>query len=295
MLKPYGIIPPIVTPLDEDETLNEASLRQLVNHMIENGVHGIFPTGSTGEFWAFDQKEKSRIFEVVVDEVGGRLPTYAGTMAESTREAVTLTRMAEEVGVDAAIILTPYYISPSPQELYDHYTTIARSTSLPIVIYNNPGRTGVSLDPETLSRLVQIENIVGIKDSSGDLSLTEEYVHVTPDDFAVLMGRDNLILPGLQRGCVGTVAATANIVPGLVVEIYERFKSGDIAGAQEAQERLSPLRQAFTLSTFPAVIKEAVNLIGIPPGPACKPVRPMSEEAKDQLTQLLKNLSVLST
>jgi 4-hydroxy-tetrahydrodipicolinate synthase len=293
MFKPYGIIPAMVTPLDENEALNESALRRLVNHLIEGEVHGLFAIGSQGEFWAFDPEEKRRILEVVVDEAGRRVPVYGGTAAVSTREAVALTRMAEEVGVDAVSVLTPFFVSPTPEELYEHYAAIARATSLPIVLYSNPGRTGVSLTPETLAQLAQIENIVGIKDSSGDLSLTAEYVRVTPDDFAVLMGRDTLILAGLLYGCAGAIAATANVVPRLVVEIYERFQAGDLAGAQQAQERLSPLRHAFGWGTFPVVVKEAANIIGLAAGPAGGPVGPMSEEARDRLAQVLRNLGVL--
>ena len=293
MFKPYGIIPAMVTPLDENEALNESALRRLVSHLIEGGVHGLFTIGSQGEFWAFDPEEKRRILEVVVDEAGGRVPVYGGTAAVSTREAVTLTRMAEEVGVDAVSVLTPFFVSPTQQELYEHYAAIAGVTSLPIVPYSNPGRTGVRLTPETLARLAQIENIVGIKDSSGDLSLTTEYLHVTPEDFAVLMGRDTLILASLLYGCVGAIAATANVVPRLVVEIYERFQAGDLAGAQQAQERLAPLRHAFGWGTFPVVVKEAVNMIGLAAGPARGPVGPMSEEAREKLAQVLKGLGVL--
>jgi 4-hydroxy-tetrahydrodipicolinate synthase len=293
VFKSYGIIPAMVTPLDEDEALNESALRLLVNHLIEGGVHGLFAIGSQGEFWAFDPKEKRRILEAVVDEAGGRVPVYGGTAAVSTGEAIALTRMAEEVGVDAVSVLTPFFVSPSPQELYEHYAAIAGATSLPIVLYSNPGRTGVRLTPETLARLAQIENIAGIKDSSGDLSLTAEYVRVTPDDFAVLMGRDTLILAGLLYGCAGAIAATANVVPRLVVEIYKRFQADDLTGAQQAQERLSTLRHAFGWGTFPVVIKEAANMIGLAAGPARGPVGPLSEEARDRLAQVLKDLGVL--
>ena len=293
MFKPYGIIPAMVTPLDENEALNESALRRLVNHLIEGGVHGLFAIGSQGEFWAFDPEEKRRILEVVVDETGGQVSVCGGTAAVSTREAVALTRMAEKVGVDAVSILTPFFVSPTQQELYEHYAAIAGATSLPIVLYSNPGRTGASLTPQTLARLAQIENIVGIKDSSGDLSLTAEYVRATADDFAVLMGRDTLILAGLLYGCAGAIAATANVVPRLVVEIYERFQAGDLAGAQQAQERLSPLRHAFGWGTFPVVVKEAANMIGLAAGPARGPVGPMSEEARDRLGQVLRGLGVL--
>jgi len=293
MFQPYGIIAAIVTPLDENEELNETALRRLVNYIIGGGVHGLFATGSQGEFWAFSAEEKRRIWEVVKEETAGRVPIYAGTAANTTREAIALTRAAESVGVDAVSILTPFFVAPSQQELYEHYAAIAEATSLPIVLYTNPARTGVSLKPETLVRLAEIPNIVGIKDSSGDLSLTAEYIKATPDDFAVLMGRDTLILGGLLYGTKGAIAATANVVPALVARIYNCVVAGDLEGAKQAQEALAPLRLAFTWGTFPVVIKEALNLMGMDAGPARRPVGPMSEEKREQLAAVLRRLGVI--
>ena len=292
-ITPHGIIPAMVTPLTADDKINEPALRRLTNHLIEGGAHGVFAVGSQGEFWALAADEKQQVWEVVVEETNGRVPVYAGSAAVTTREAIALTRLAEKAGVDEVSVLTPFFVSPSEDELYNHYRAIAESTSLPILLYSNPARTGVKVSPRLLTRLAEIENIVGIKDSSGDLSLTAEYVRVTPDDFAVLMGRDTLILAGLLYGCAGAIAATANVVPRLVVEIYERFQAGDLAGAQQAQERLSPLRHAFGWGTFPVVVKEAANIIGLAAGPAGGPVGPMSEEARDRLAQVLRNLGVL--
>lgn len=292
MTIPHGIIPAMVTPLHEDESLNEAAMRKLVNHLIDGGVHGIFALGSQGEFWAFDSAEKRRILEIVVDEARGRVKVYGGTTGVSTQETIALTRMAEEVGVDAVSVLTPYFVSPNPEELYQHFVALAQATSLPILLYNNPGRTGVKLLPETVARLAERDNIVGIKDSSGDLSLTAEYVQRTPEDFAVLMGRDTLILAGLLYGCAGAIAATANVVPRLVTEIYERYRAGDLAGATVAQERLTPLRRAFGWGTFPVVVKEAADLIGLAAGPARRPVGPMADEARAKLEDVLRDMGV---
>lgn len=255
-------------------------------------MHGLFATGSQGEFWAFSAEEKRRIWEVVKEETAGRVPVYAGTAAITTREAIALTQVAESVGVDAVSILTSFFMAPSQQELYEHYAAIAEATPLPIVLYTNPVRTGVSLKPETLARLAEIPHIVGIKDSSGDLSLTAEYIKVTPDDF-VLMGRDTLILGGLLYGTKGAIAATANAVPALVASIYDRFIAGDIEGAKQAQEALTPLRLAFAWGTFPVVIKEALNLTGMDAGPACRPVGSMPEEKRERLAGVLRGLGVI--
>jgi 4-hydroxy-tetrahydrodipicolinate synthase len=283
----------MVTSLDANENLNKAGMRRLVNHLLAGGVHGLFALGSQGEFWAFSTAEKREILEVVVDEVAGRVQVYAGTTAVSTRETIALTQMAEEVGVDAVSVLTPFFVSPDQQEVYEHFSALSHATSLPILLYNNPARTGVALAPETVARLAELENIVGIKDSSGDLSLTAEFIHRTPGDFAVLMGRDTLVLAGLLYGCAGAIAATANVVPRLVADIYDRFQADDLGGALQAQEKLAPLRRAFAWGTFPVVVKEAVDLLGLDAGPARQPVGPMREDARNRLAQVLRDMGLL--
>lgn len=293
MLAPFGIIPAMVTPLTTDDAINERALRKLTNHLIAGGVHGVFAMGSQGEFWAFSAEEKRRVWEIVVEETRERVPVYAGTATVTTRETIALTRFAEQIGVDAVSILTPFFVSPNENELYEHYRAIAASTRLPVLLYGNPARTGVKISPNLLARLAQIENIVGIKDSSGDLELTAEYIRVVPKDFAVLMGRDTLILGGLLYGAKGAIAATGNVAPRLVVKIYECFKAGDIAGAQRAQEELAPLRRAFSWGTFPVVIKEALDLMGMEGGPGRAPVGALTSEQRERLKGVLRDMGLI--
>ncbi len=293
MLQPYGIIPALVTPLTKEDDLNLPALRRLTNFVIEHGVHGVFAIGSQGEFWAFSAEEKKKVWEVVVEETNGRVPVYAGSAAVTTREAIALTQLAEKVGVDAVSVLTPFFVNPNEEELYEHYRNIAASTKLPVILYTNPDRTGVKLTTSLVSRLAKIENIVGIKDSSGDLTLSSDYIRTTPEDFSVLMGRDTLIFSGLLHCAKGAIAATANVVPGLVVKIYDCFKLGDIEGARLAQEALAPLRLAFTWGTFPVVIKEALDLIGMEGGPARAPVGPMTSAQRERLKNLLVELGLV--
>jgi 4-hydroxy-tetrahydrodipicolinate synthase len=283
----------MVTPLTAEDEVNEPALRRLTNHLIEGGSHGVFAVGSQGEFWAFSPEEKQRIWEIVVDETRGRVPVYAGSAAETTRETIALTRLAEKVGADAVSVLTPYFISPNDDQLYDHYRAVAEGTGLPVVLYTNPARTGVKVSPALMARLAQIDNIVGIKDSSGELELTAEYIRQAPEKFSVLMGRDTLILAALQYGAKGAIAATANVKPSLVVEIYKRFVAGDLEGALEAQRALAPLRLAFTWGTFPVVIKEALDLMGMDGGPARAPVGPLSSEQRQRLKKVLKDMGVI--
>lgn len=291
--RPHGIIPAMVTPLTDNEAIDEPALRRLVNHLIAGGVHGLFAVGSQGEAWALSFEEKKRVIEIVVDETRGRLPVYAGTGTVTTAETVALTRMAERAGADAVSVVTPYFITPSQDELYEHYATLARSTRLPIVLYPNPGRTHVPMSPDLVARLSRIDNIVGVKDSSGDLTITTEYIRRTGPDFAVLMGRDTLIYAVLVSGGKGAIAATANAAPRLVVEIYEAFKAGDLERARQAQLRLAPLRLAFEMGTFPVVIKEALALMGICSARAKAPVGPLPAARREELRRVLVEMGVL--
>jgi len=288
-----GIIPAMVTPLDQDEKLDESGIREVINYLIESGIHGIFVCGSQGESYAFSEDERKRIIELAVDEVNGRVPVYAGTGSTTTKATIDLSRYALDVGADAVTLVTPYFIRPSQDELYMHYKRVAESVDIPVVLYNNPGRTNVNLEAETVKRLAEIDNIVGIKDSSGDLTLTAQYIMECPEDFSVLAGRDSLILATLLYGGRGAVAATANVAPRLVVGIYENFIRGDLERARELQFKLLPLRLAFSLGTFPVVVKEAMNLLGKPSGPARSPVSSLPEEKRKRLKLLLKDLDIL--
>jgi len=290
---PFGIIPAMVTPLTQGDELNLPALRRLTDFLIEGGSHAVFATGSQGEFWAFSPDEKQRVWETVVEAANGRAPVYAGTAAVTTREAIALTALAEQAGVDAVSVLTPFFISPSEAQLSDHYRAVAESTSLPVLLYGNPARTGVKLSIDLVARLAEIDNIVGIKDSSGDLELTSEYIRVVPDSFSVLMGRDTLIYAALLSGAKGAIAATGNVCPALVARIYDRFVAGDLEDAQRCQQELAPLRMAFSWGTFPVVIKEALDLMGLQAGPGRAPVGPLSADQRQRLKGVLNGMGLL--
>lgn len=288
-----GIIPAMVTPMDKQGRINESALRRLTNYLIEGGVHGLFPVGSQGEFYALTPEEKKRVIEIVVDETRGRVPVYAGTGAITTQETIALTKMAESAGAQAVSVLTPFFINPSEQELLEHYTAVAKSTNLPVLLYNNPGRTGCRISASLVEKAAKVDNIVGIKDSSGDMTLTAEFIRRTPKGFAVLAGRDTLIYGTLCYGGKGSITATANVAPRLVSEIYDAFVAGDLKRSLEAQFKLAPLRLAFDLGTFPVVIKEALNMMGIDAGIARAPVGTMGDEKKKELRRVLVEMGLL--
>ncbi|HER24578.1 MAG TPA: 4-hydroxy-tetrahydrodipicolinate synthase [Candidatus Atribacteria bacterium] len=290
---PKGIIPPMVTPLDREENIDKKAIGRVVNYLIEGGVHGLFPLGSTGEWYGLSINQKKEIIETVMEANHGRVPVYVGTGATTTKETIQLTKLATDIGVDVLSIITPVFISPNEQELFNHYQAIARSTDLPIILYNNPGRTGINLSVDLVVKLSKIDNIIGIKDSSGDMAQGAEYIRRTNNDFSVLAGRDTLIYGFLAYGGKGAIAATANIVPKIVVKIYEEYQKGNYQEALKAQFQLAPLRMAFSLGSFPVVVKEGLNLLGIEVGSTLKPVQPLTEEAREKLKEVLYSMQVL--
>lgn len=191
-----GIIPPIITPMNEDESVNEAELRRQVNRQIAGGVHGIFCFGTNGEGYILNEKEKEKILDAVIDETDGRVPVYAGTGCISTKDTILQSQMAERMGADVLSVITPSFAAASQNELYEHYKAVAEAVDMPIVLYNIPARTGNALAPATVARLSHIPNIVGVKDSSGNFDNMLQYIEQTREqkDFAVLSGNDSLIL-----------------------------------------------------------------------------------------------------
>ena len=289
-----GIIPPVATPMQANEDLDLPRLKWFLDHLIAQGVHGVFVLGTNSEFYALDEREKQEVIATAVEHVRGRVPVFAGTGAETTREAVRLTRMAEKEGADGVSVITPYFVSPSQQEIHDHYRRVAESTKLPVVLYNNPGTCGgVKIEVETVARLAQIPNILGIKDSSGDLQNTNELVRVVPERFSVLMGRDTLIYQALIWGARGAVPATANIAARLVVDIYEAALRGDHAAAQAAQRKLNPVRLSLTLGTAPGGVKAALAMLGLSIGPSRAPVGPLSPEKQQKMRAALEEAGLL--
>ena len=292
---PQGIITPIITPTTADGKINEPVFLHLIRHLIDRGVHGIFLFGTTGEFYAFNAEDYKRSLQLAVGEIAGKVPVYAGTNSISTKETIRMIRIAEDVGVDAVSVLTPMFISQTQNELYRFYETVAKSTTLPVVLYNNRPKTNVHIAPETVARLAAIENIVAIKDSTGDMTNTAEYIRLTrqQNDFHVLVGRDTLIFAGLCYGASGAIASCSNVAPELAVEIYEKYKAGDLQGALEAQFRLAPLRIACNMGTFPEVIKEGLMMEGFDVGKCLDPIDELSSAEKDKLKDILRNLKLV--
>lgn len=290
-----GVIPPIVTPVDVDENVDEQALRNVIDYVLDGGVHGIFVLGSNGEFYALDFENQKRAVEITIDHVKGRVPVYVGASAITTRGCIKLAQMAEAAGADALTVLTPMFIKPNEKEMYNHFEAIANSTKLPILLYNNPDKTTNNISVPLLEKLAKIENIVGIKNTSFDFAQTIEYIRVTKDveNFKVLSGSDYLIYGTLAYGGAGCVAGTANVAPKLVVEIYEKYMAGDLDGAMAAQYKLIPLRNTYGYGSFPVVMKDCLNLLGVNVGHPVKPIDHCSEERLEALKKVLIDLDLM--
>ncbi len=295
MLKPRGIITPIITPFTQDGTFNEPVFRTIIDMLIDNGVDGIFPLGTTGEFYACPPSEVETILTVAVEQVAGRVPVYAGVNHITTRGVLDLVKIAEKCNVSALSVLTPMFISQTQDELYVYYKTIAASTHLPVIVYNNQPKTNVTVIPETVARLAEIENIVGVKDSTGDFTNTSEYLRLTKDmdGFSVLLGRDTLIYAGLCHGAVGAIASCSNIAPRVTCDIYDYFMQGNAQEALAAQFKLAPLRFASNMGTFPQVIKEGLMLLGYDVGSCLPPINRITSEQLSKLRTVMKNMELL--
>lgn len=291
MFRPYGVIPALVTPLDREGELLEQGLRDVLDHVIAGGVHGVFVLGSSGEIYGLHDDQKRRVVEITVEHVAGRVPVYAGASEITTRDCIRTARMVAEVGgVSALSVLTPYFMTPTQPELIEHYRAIAAATDLPVILYNNPGKTHVNLSVPTVVTLAGLDTIVGIKDSSGNLALTAGYIDETPDDFSVLVGSDALIYAGLCHGADGAIASTGNMAPALVAGIYDAYRAGDLARSLELQRRLTPLRRLVDKATFPVVLKEGLRAAGVEAGWCFAPARDLAEEHRVELARVVADL-----
>lgn len=289
MFLPKGIIAAMVTSMFDDERLNEQEIRNQVDRQIAAGVDAVFCLGTNGEFYIQSEEEKLQVIKTVVDQAAGRVPVYAGTGCTGTRATIELSRKAKDLGADVLSIISPYFAAISQEEIYNHYAAIAEAVDLPIVMYNMPARTGNNIDPETVEKLADIPNIVGVKDSSGNWENLKAYIDRTRGKvFSVLSGNDSLILPTLKEGGAGGITAVANIYPETMVSIYRKFVAGDLAGAEAAQNSIADIRACFRFGNPNTVTKKATNMRGFPVGPCRAPFNYLSNEAIEAIRKVLQ-------
>ena len=288
-----GAIVAIVTPFREGK-VDEKAYRNLINFVIEGGVRGIVPCGTTGESATLSHKEHEHVIDITVDEVGKRVPVIAGTGSNSTTEAIRLTKHAKDAGADAALLITPYYNKPTQKGLYEHYKAVAKACDIPQILYNVPGRTGVNMATETVVELSKIDNIVGIKEASGDLVKCSQIVRDTADDFCVLSGEDALNYPILCVGGVGAISVTANILPDKLSAMCKAWDARDIKKAQKLHLELLEINQTLFIETNPIPVKTALAMMGKVKEEFKLPLCPMSEANKKKLAEVLKRYGCVS-
>ena len=289
-----GIISAMLTPLIEDESINEQQLRVQVNRQIQAGVAAVFCLGTNGEFYAFDFEEKKKIIDIVVEETAGRVPVLAGTGCITTAETVALTSYAKQAGVDAVSVISPYFAGISQDGLYQHFSRVATECELPVIMYNIPARTGVNISWQTVKKLAEHPYIIGIKDSSGNFDNTLRYIEETPDDFIVLCGNDSLILWTLMAGGNGGISGVTNIYPEHMVKIYKLFKQGDLKAARKAQDDIRCIRDCFAGYNPNSVVKRATALLGYDVGPARAPFAIQDPALDEKLKKAFAALAQLT-
>jgi len=290
MYKPTGILPALVTPFTEDgRHVDEQQLRKLVNHCIELGVSGVVPCGTTGEFVNMTIEERKRVIDIVIEEANHKVKVVAGTGASGTNQALEMTRHAKDAGADAALIVTPYYLKPTDRGVYEHYDTIAAKAEIPIILYNIPQCTGLQLTWQMVEDLAQIPNIVGIKDSSGQLNYMLAILEKVRDKINVLCGHDEVVTAALAAGATGAILASANFIPDIWVKIYSHIQKGELAQARELQYKVQKIAR-ITAKSGAVGTKEALNMIGIKVGSVRLPLSVGGELTYEEREELRLDL-----
>ena len=294
MLSLQGAFTAMVTPF-RGGTVNEDKLRQMVELQIENGIAGLVPCGTTGESPTLSHEEHHRVIDVVIAAARGRVPVIAGTGSNSTDEAISLTGHAKEAGADAALLITPYYNRPTQAGLVAHYTKIAETCDIPLIIYNCPGRTAVNTTADTIVELANFPNIVGIKEASGNMDQICDIILRTPDDFIVLSGDDSMTLPMIAVGSKGTISVVSNVAPRQMADLIATALAGDCEGARAIHEKLFPLmRTLMKVETNPSPVKTAMNLLGMDMGTLRLPLTKPDNKGVEALKTAHREAGLLS-
>ena len=284
-----GVFPAIITPFNEDLSLDEEGLKRNLEYLNKTGIAGIVPCGTTGEAATLTMAEHKRVVEIAVEN--SRVPVIAGTGSNNTREAVELTCHAAEAGADAALLITPYYNKPNDRGMYEHFKAVAEKCDIPIVLYNVPKRTGIDLKPELVAKISRIKNVVAIKEASGSLSQLSQIIEQTQgSDFSVLCGDDDITLPAMALGAQGVISVVANVAPKKTVAMVEAMFKGDLDKARSLHYELAPLVRAMFLETNPIPVKSAQKYLGLAGGPLRLPLAEMAPDKEKILKEILESL-----
>jgi len=288
-----GCFTALVTPF-KDGVLDEDAFRGLIEFQIENGVDGVVPCGTTGESATLTHDEHNRVVDIAVEVAAGRVAVIAGAGSNSTSETIKLTQHAKDAGADGALLITPYYNKPTQAGLYEHYRKVAGEVDIPIVLYNVPGRTSVNMTPETVGRLSKIENIVGIKEATGDIAQVCEVIERSVDGFLVISGDDFITMPMLAAGAAGVISVTSNVAPREVSDMCRLFFEGKLQESRELHYRLQSLTRAMFLETNPIPVKTALSIMGFMEEEFRLPLVGLSEFNRAKLEKVLKSYELVN-
>jgi len=288
-----GSIVAIVTPF-KDGKFDQGSLKQLIEFQIKNGMAGILSCGCTGEPATLSMDEHKKVIDYTIEIVNGRVPVLAGTGSNNTEESIELTEYAQKAGASGALIITPYYNKPTPSGLYEHYKKIAERVPIPIILYNVPSRTGISILPETVAKLAELKNVVGIKEASGSVDQVSEILRICPEDFVVLSGDDSLTLPIMSVGGQGVISVAANIIPDRVSEMVNSALSGNWEKARKIHLDIFPIFKILFIETNPIPVKSVLGLMGMIVPEWRLPLTPPLPESLEKIKQVLKNCGVIN-
>ena len=297
-MKFEGTTVAMVTPFTKDNELDEKGVRENIGYLIENGIDGILAAGSTGESATLSHDEHRKLLDILIDEVDGRVTTIAGAGSNSSKEALGLVKYAEDIGADAALVITPYYNKPQQNGIYEHYNLVTKSTDIPVIVYNEPSRTGTDIDVDTIGKVAQLDNIVAIKEGSPDIDKISQTIKKIDEidksgEFAVLSGNDNLALPMIALGAKGVMSVVANLDPSRMGQLVNYALKGDFKTASEVYYELYNLMKVMFIETNPVPAKTALNMMGRPAGDVRIPLSPLNDENKAKLKEVLENLELI--
>ena len=297
MKNPYfgRLLTAMVTPFNADGSVNYEKAADLAEWLINNGSDGLVVAGSTGEAATMSAEEKLELFRVVVNRINKRMPVIAGTGSNNTADSVKMTKMAEAMGVDGALIVGPYYNKPTQEGFYQHFAAVAQSTGLPIIVYNVPGRTASNISPAIVARLAaDFENIVAIKEAAGNVAQVAELYSVLPEEFTIYSGDDGLILPFMSVGATGLISVLSNIGGGILQDVMQAYEDGRVREAAKLNARMVPLANAMFIETNPIPVKAAVTLVaGIDAGQPRLPLTPMEPANKAKMVAVLQEYGLV--
>lgn len=287
------ILTAMVTPFDQASQIDWSAVDGLIEHLLDNGTDTLVVAGSTGESATLSVEEKVELFRHVVQRVNGRAKVIAGTGSNNTTATIALTRAAEDVGVDGAMLVAPYYNKPPQDALYAHFAAVARATSLPLLIYNVPSRTGCNILPATIARLAEISNIFGVKEASGNLDQVSEIARLVPDDFVIYSGDDSLTLPILAVGGKGVVSVASHVIGKQLKQMVKAYLRGDVWQATAIHQQVFPVCKALFVTTNPIPLKAALNMLGVPVGGLRLPLLPLGESDAAVVRAALEGIGLL--